>query len=191
MSGYYEPHPRLHFERPIVLAGQIGCGAAAVAWQIAAQTGLRYVSIDRLIEHEAGRELARLAVEEGLASVVARTDAVLARVVGEAPFGLIVIDHAWPSRAARDTLRDRALFVHLHRSPDHLARQFEAELRRGGDWILRALDPAAEEATGLPALCAHRETLLREAEVVLEGGELHAHALAQLLLESLERLVEA
>ena len=133
LSDYYDPHPRLRLERPIVLAGDIGCGAAAVAWQIAAQTGIGFVSIDRLIEHEAGCELARLAVEEGSARLVARTDAVLDRVANETPFGIVVIDRAWPSLVVRDTLRRRTLFARLARSYEHLARHFAAALRRAGD----------------------------------------------------------
>lgn len=191
MSDYYEPHPRVRFERPIVLAGQIGCGAAAVAWQVAAQTGIRFVSVDRLIEHDAGRELARLAVEEGMARLIARTDAVLERVATEAPFGLIVVDRAWPSMAVQETLRRKTLFLHLQRPYDHLARHFDEELRRAGDWILRDPLPSTGATAGLREICAHREALLREAEIVVEGGELHAQPLAQLLLESLERLVEA
>lgn len=191
MNDYYDPHPRIRFERPIVLAGPIGCGAGAVAWQIAAQTGIRFVSIDRLIEHDAGRELARLAVEEGMGRLIARTDAMLERVANETPFGLVVIDRAWPSRAVRDTLRRRTLFLHLQRPEEYLARHFDEELRRAGDWILRDFVAASGAPVGLRELCAHREELLREAEIVFAGGELHAQPLAQLLLESLERLVEA
>ena len=191
MSDYYDPTPRIRLERPIVLAGQIGCGAAAVAWQIAAQTGLSFVSIDRLIEHEAGRELARLAVEEGITSLLARTDAVFERVAREMPFGLVVLDRSWPSASVRDTLRSRTCFVHLRRPEAYLARQFDEELRRAGDWILRTPVPASGDPADLPALLAHREALLREAEIVFEADELHPHSLAQGLLETLDGLAGA
>lgn len=191
MSDYYDPHPRLRLSRPVVLAGDVGCGAAAVAWQIAAQTGIGFVSIDRLIEHEAGCALARLAVEEGMARLVARTDAVLERVADETPFGLVVIDRAWPSLAVRDTLRRRTLFARLERPYEHLVRNFDEELRRAGDWILRDLTPSNGEPIGLRDVCAHRAMLLREAELVFEGGDLHVHRIAQQLLESLEQLVDA
>lgn len=191
MSDYYDPHPRLRLSRPVVLAGDVGCGAAAVAWQIAAQTGIGFVSIDRLIEHEAGCELARLAVEEGTTRLVARTDAVLNRVANETPFGIVVIDRAWPSQAVRDTLRRRTLFAHLARPYDHLLRHFDEELRRAGDWILRGLVPSNDGPVGLREVCAHRATLLREAELVFEAGDLHVHRIAEQLLESLEQLVDA
>lgn len=191
MSDYYDPHPRLRLSRPVVLAGDFGCGSAAVAWQIAAQTGIGFRSIDRLIEHDAGCALARLAVEEGTARLVARTDALLERVVDETPFGIVVIDRTWPSLAVRDVLRRRTLFARLDRPYAHLARHFDEELRRAGDWILRDLSSASGEPVGLREVRAHRAMLLREAELVFEAGDLHVHRIAEQLLEAFEQLVEA
>ena len=191
MSDYYDPYPRLRLSRSIVLAGDVGCGAAAVAWQISAQSGIGFRSIDRLIEHEAGCALARLAVEEGTARLVARTDAMVERVANETPFGIVVIDRTWPSLAVRDVLRRRTLFARLARPYEHLVRNFDEELRRAGDWILRDLVSANGEPVGLREICAHRAALLREAELVFEGGDLHVHRIAQQLLEALEQLVDA
>ena len=64
-----------------VRAGQLGCGAAAVGRNLAAQTGLAFAEIDRLIEYEAGgRSLARIAVEDGIGRLAAWADASLERL---------------------------------------------------------------------------------------------------------------
>lgn len=190
MSDYYDPHPRIRLEKPIVLAGQIGCAAPAVGRNIAAQTGISFTEIDRLIEHEAGRSLARIAVEDSIDRLAAWADSTLFRIAGETPFGLIILDRAWPSMATRDTLRRRTHFVYLQRSIDFLRQAFAEELQRTGDWILRGRPGSAGDEIGLPELHARREPILCDAEIVLEAGDLHAHRIASMLLESLEQIVD-
>jgi shikimate kinase len=190
MSDYYEPHARIRLQKPIVLAGKIGCTAAAIARSLAGQTGLPFTEVDRLIEHEAGRSLARIAAEDGAERLTAWADSALSRIAGDAPFGLIVLDRAWPSIAARGTLRDRTHLVYVHRSREFLQDRLAAEVERAGDWILAEPRETAVTETGEAGVHARREPILSSAETVLEAGDLHAHRVAEMLLESLERIVE-
>jgi len=188
MTDYYDPHPRIRLDKPIVLAGQIGCTAAAVGRSIAGQTGLPFTEVDRLIEHEAGCNLARIAVEGGVDRLAAWADSMLFRITTETPFGLIILDCAWPSMAARGLLRDRTHFVHLHRSPAFLRHRFATEIQRTGDWILEELADFAGAETGEVDLRGRRDTILCAADTVLEAGDLHR--VAEMLMESLERIIE-
>jgi shikimate kinase len=191
MSDYYEPYPRLRLSRAVVLAGQIGCGAAAIGRNVASRTGLPFSEVDRLIEHEAGSSLARLVVEEGPEGLAGRAEAVLARLAGRSPRGLIVVDRAWLPLTARDLLRRRTHFVFIRRPADYLFERLDQELRRSGDWILGGLEVPIRDAVDLKPLLDRRDPLLRESRIVLDGGSGHVHRVAEVLLDSLERICGA
>jgi shikimate kinase len=191
MSDYYEPYPRLRLPKAVVLAGQIGCGAAAIGRNVASRTGLPFSEVDRLIEHEAGSSLARLVVEEGHEGLAGRAEAVLDRLTGRSPRGLIVVDRAWLPLSAREILRRRTRFVFIRRPADYLLERLDQELRRSGDWILGGLQAPIRDVVDLKPLLDRRELLLRESRIVLDGGSGHANRVAEVLLDSLERICGA
>lgn len=190
MSDYYEPHARLRLGKTVVLGGQIGCGAAAIGRNVAARIGLSFSEVDRLIEHDAGMSLAKLAFEDGPGRIGLRAESVLARLVQRPPYGIVVLDRAWPPPTAREILARQALFVQIHRPADYLARRWEAELERSGDWVLggASLELPIRDARDLEPFFARRETLLRESQIVVEAGDQHANRVADLLLESFEQI---
>jgi len=168
-SDYYDPHPRVTIDKPIVLAGQIGSGAPAIGRGVAARTGLRFSEIDRMVEHGAGCSLAALAASEGIAIVEERADGALRRVVARPPFGLIVLEHAWPAGCG-DVLREHAHLVNIDRPLEYLSARAESA-------------PAWSSSD--------REALLSLAHTVLDAGMQHVHSVVSLLLESLERIAGA
>ena len=190
MSDYYEPHARLRLGKTVVLGGQIGCGAAAIGRNVAARIGLSFSEVDRLIEHEAGMSLAKLAFEDGFDRIGLRAESALARLVGRPPHGLVVLDRAWPPATAREILAREALFVRIDRPEDYLARRWAVKLERSGDWVLggTSLRLPIEDARDLQPFFEGREPLLREAQIVLEAGDQHANRVADLLLESFEQI---
>lgn len=190
MSDYYEPHARLRLGKTVVLGGQIGCGAAAIGRNVAARIGLSFSEVDRLLEHEAGMSLAKLAFEDGPDRIGLRAESVLARLVQRPPHGIVVLDRAWPPPSAQEILSRQALFVRIDRPADYLARRWAVELERSGDWLLggASLRLPIQDAGDLQPFFAQREVLLREAQIVLEAGDQHANRVADLLLESFEQI---
>ena len=189
MSDYYEPHSRFRLARHVVLAGQIGSGTPVIGRNVSSQTGLPFLEVDRLIEHESGRSLDRLAVEQGGASLARDAGSVLERLSRQTPFGLIVLDRVWPAASARELLCSRMDFVHVRRPTAWLLERLPEEVRRAGDWILEG---AATPKSADHALLVHlerREPLLREAGIVLEAGFMHANQVADVLIDSLEQLL--
>jgi len=190
MSDYYEPHARLRLGKTVVLGGQIGCGAAAIGRNVSGRIGLSFSEVDRLIEHEAGMSLAKLAFEDGPDRIGLRAESVLARLVQRPPHGIVVLDRAWPGPSAREILSHQALFVRIDRPAEYLAGRWAVELERSGDWLLgeTSLRLPIQDARDLEPFFARRETLLCEAQIVLEAGDRHANRVADLLLESFEQI---
>jgi len=190
MSDYYDPHARLRLGKAVVLGGQIGCGAAAIGRSVSARLGLAFSEVDRLIEHDAGMSLAKLAFEDGPERIGLRAESVLARLVQRPPHGIVVLDRAWPPPTAREILTRQAIFVQIHRPEDYLARRWAAELERAGDWVLggSSLRLPIQDVRDLQPFFAQREPLLRESQIVLAAGDQHANRVADLLLESFEQI---
>jgi len=192
VSGdYYDPYPRWRIRKTAIVAGQLGCGAPAVARHVAARTGLPFVEIDRLVEHEAGRSLARIAFEEGRDGVEQRAESILGRIVGQSPYGLVALDHAWVPTTVRKLLMHRTYFMHLKRSHEYLATRIGRELHRAGDWMLDGKTLPPTETADLPPLHGRRAPLLADARIVLDAGDRHIHDVAEILLDSLEHVADA
>jgi XRE family aerobic/anaerobic benzoate catabolism transcriptional regulator len=186
MADYYEPYPRWRISRAVVVAGQLGCGAAAIARNVAARTGLPFVDLDRSIEHEAGRSLARIAFDEGREGVARRAESILDEVVGRSPRGLVALGRAWPPPSAGWMLMKRSYFIHIDRTYDYIAKRIQREFVRAGDWLFDGMPLPSGEPDGLRPLFAERDALLANAGIVLDAGDQHVHDVAEVLLDSLE-----
>ena len=52
--GYYDHYPQVEISKPICLIGFMGSEVHSVAYFISSMTGLPYVELDKLVEHEVG-----------------------------------------------------------------------------------------------------------------------------------------
>ena len=91
MSGYYDYTPLVQLDRPVVLSGYLTEFTRAVTYRATALLGLPYHDIERLIEHEAGQDIAKLVFEGGEASYRQVESSCLQRVLRERPSGLIAL----------------------------------------------------------------------------------------------------
>ena len=91
MSGYYDYTPLVQLDRPVVLTSYLTEFTRAVAHRAAALLGLPYHDIERLIEHEAGQDIAKLVFDGGEASYRRHESLCLQRVLRERPSGLIAL----------------------------------------------------------------------------------------------------
>lgn len=195
MSDYYDPYPLLRLTRPVVLAGQMGCGARRVGRSLTARTGLPFAEVDRSIEHEAGRSLARIAAEQGPAHIERWALSVLERLSTQRPFGLIVLDEAWPAGASLEDVFQKMDLIHLQRSPSFLRERFARQHQSMSGWIIEGELPSTETHAELEALftrlSSRREPLLGQARIVLDCGAQHEHRMAEILIDSLASIVDA
>lgn len=98
MDGYYDYSPLVLLQRPLVLTSPLREFTRAVAYRTASLLGLPFHDIDRLIEHQVGREIEQLVLEEG-ESAYRRTEAdCLAKVLQQRPYGVVALadqDGTW------------------------------------------------------------------------------------------------
>jgi shikimate kinase len=90
-DDYYSPHAKASLERPIALTGFFGAGVEGVAHALAARTGLPWHSVDRTIEHTAGKSVAKLVLSEGEGRYLALERQALARVLADRPYGIVAL----------------------------------------------------------------------------------------------------
>ena len=192
VSDYYEPYARLVLSRPLVIGGQFGCGTRLIARSLCASTGLPFVDVDRKIEHEAGRSLARIAHEEGLGRVEEWSTLLLERVVSQRPCAVIVFDHAWPSDEIASLFGEKCDFIHVERDVVSLVQRASKDLSGTASWLAaEGLSDASKSDDwtldrAIEAIFARRAALLQTAGTLIAAEGLHAHEVAQLLRESLE-----
>lgn len=196
MSDYYEPHPRLVLERPVLLAGQVGSGVSAMARHVCGRTGLSLTEVDRFLEHREGRSLARLATEWGADRLAEETADALDSLVAKRPAGLLVLGNAWPalSKKRRAQLMETVHGVYIARPEAFLRARVQREVARVGDWIVQGwdgwpnTDAETEEARRFFSI---RKPLLLAAQSLVEAGEQHENEVAEVLLASLESVFQA
>jgi len=191
-DDYYEPHACLALMRPVVLGGQVGCGARLIGRSLSARTGLPFVEVDRQVEHEAGVSLAKLAAEQGVGQVAARARSVLEAVAIRRPWSIVVLDRAWPTSEVRPLFRRRLDFVHVRRPAGYLRGRMRQELWRsagGNGCAVLSVEGRSEEE--VDACSTARDSLLNEAKVLVEAGEQHEHRVGEILLGALETITHA
>ena len=190
-ADYYDPSPRLRLAQPIVVAGQIGCGAPLVGRGVAARTGIRFAEVDRGIEHQAGRSLARIAHEEGVDAINARAERVITPLIERAPFGIIVLDKAWLPLSCSPVLKQATHLVHIDRPVQLLAERLPREVARSGTWLLRGAAPPDDEPGALEPILRERAPLLNAAHTLLRAEYEGESRIATLLLDSLTAISDA
>ncbi len=172
-------------DRPVVVAGAPGVGLSGIASAVGSLSGWPLVELDRRVEHDAGRSVAHIVLDEGAAMLAARCRAHLARALRERPPGIVavraaVLDHA----DTRRELAARARLVLLEAPVDVLV--FGLALLRarspgsvpdfvgGGPLAPAELAAHAAVVDGLQGLAELRVTVdgrspLRAARAVLAG----------------------
>ena len=63
--GYYDPYPLIYLDQPLCLIGFMGSDVHSVAYFLSSLSGVPFVELDKLVEHEVGMSLAQLYLEEG------------------------------------------------------------------------------------------------------------------------------
>ncbi len=190
-SDYYDPSPRITVSRPIVIGGQLGCGARLIGRALCARTGLAFADVDRLIEHEAGASLARLAGEKGIVRIGTLASETLERVVGQRPWGVIVLDQAWPTIEVTALLESQSHFIHVQRDAAFLFETLSRRAHVRDRWLMAHQGEEVLEVGDLAQLDAQRMPLLRAAHIHLDAGREHELKVAGLLVDSLSSVAEA
>lgn len=91
MDGYYDYHPLHALDRPLVIAGYLADETRVVGFRLAALTGLPVNSLDRLVEHRAGKSVWDLIWNDGEPAYRRLESELLARSLRERPHGILAL----------------------------------------------------------------------------------------------------
>lgn len=91
MNDYYDYSPQVELSGPIVVSGYLADFTRSVTYRAASLLGLAFHDIDRLVEHEAARDVGRLVLEEGESAYRELESESLKRALRERPPGLIAL----------------------------------------------------------------------------------------------------
>ena len=124
MDDYYSYRPLLRLPRPIALCGLPGVDVAQTARVLTMLTGLPLLSVDRRVEHLAGKAVELVQYREGVEARLGHERRVLAEALQAAPPPVIALSDV--------TLTDGELRRRVHAACDvwHLELDVEAALAR-------------------------------------------------------------
>ena len=188
MDDYYSPHPRLLITEPLVLAGHVGAGTAAVARAIAARTGLPFCEADRMAENAAGCSLSQLLASQGVGALSRYGSDALERALDRRPCAVVALPHTALSIAVQERIRDEARLVYLRRPTPVLLDRIRSQLEKSPASLFQFSLGAPSSVDELAPFLEPREEILRCADTVVEAGDRHPHEIASELLGALDRI---
>ncbi len=88
-AGYYDYAPLVQVDRHVTLISFLTSETRAIAYRVAALSGLRFVDLDRLIEHRSGSEISTLVQHEGESGLRQWERDILREALADSPPGVI------------------------------------------------------------------------------------------------------
>jgi shikimate kinase len=162
-------------DRPLVLVGLPGSGKSTVGPLVAEALGVPFVDLDRVIEAEAGKSVARIFEEEGEGAFRAMEARLGAGVLAGPPCVLAPGGGYFLDADLRRRTLASSLVVYLATAPAEAARRLGSSQDRP---LLRGYVPALR----LRLLLEQREPLYREAQqLVTTDGRTPSEVAAELV----------
>ncbi len=190
-EDYYDPQPRIVFDRPLVLVGHPAAGVEQIGRAMSGRTGLTFSHVERSAEASAGAARSRLLVESGLATLRAFERRALERAVRRRPCGIVVMESALlENLEIAFWLEARTRAVYVRRGLDHLLSRIEVRLQNAPGSLPEFLLGVPRESEALREYLRPREAGLAALSTVFEAGDQHPTRVAAQLLASLDQLLE-
>jgi shikimate kinase len=166
----------------LILVGPMGAGKSTIGRRLAKRLGLRFVDLDREIEHRSGARIPLIFEHEGESGFREREHAALATVLGGAESLLLATGGGAVLRPDnRELLRAGGFVVWLRTRVDE-------QLKRLRDDGSRPLLAAPDREQRLLAMAELRDPLYREAcDLIFESNQPHVGSAAERLARVLER----
>ena len=132
-SSYYEYHPTLQLERPVVLGGMPGTPYREVGHYLTSLTGLSLVDLDRWLEHQVGESLWDFMQSEGEHVLRQKEFEYLDRALVAEPCGLLIVSEGALAQAAnRRRIGESASLVYLSSAPSSAYWQVRQQISERG-----------------------------------------------------------
>ena len=181
--GYYDPYPQVRLAKPICLVGFMGSETHSVGYFVSSMTGLPYVELDKLIEHEVGMSLAQLYLEDGERRWRRLEALHLSRVLKQTPPRLICLgDGSLLNRESQKLCLSSAKLVYIRRPRTALLSNIQrgrVETPGRYPYWSQRIPRSIED---LDALLRTREPTYELAHTLIDAGELTSLEVARRLM---------
>ena len=132
-SSYYDYHPTLQLERPVVLGGMPGTPYREVGHYLTSLTGLPLLDLDRWLEHQVGESLWDFVQSEGEHVLRQKEFEYLDRALLAKPCGLLVVGEGTLAQADnRRRIGESASLVYLSSAPSAAYWQVRQQISERG-----------------------------------------------------------
>ena len=184
--GYYDPYPLVYLDRPLCLIGFMGSDVHSVAYFLSTLSGVPFVELDKLVEHDVGMSLAQLYLEEGEERWRRLESKYFARALKMKPARIICLgDGALLNEESALLCERHADLVYLRRPQQTL---YERVIQRRKEspqrfplWVRQPPETIHE----LLPLLAEREPSYERADLLVDAGEMGGLETAQRLARRL------
>lgn len=185
--AYYDPYPLVNLDKPLCLVGFMGCDIHSIGYFIASLTGLPFVEVDKLIEHEVGMSLAQLYLERGEEEWRRLEDYFLRKTLDMKPARLICLgDGALINPQNQSICLQNADLIYIRRPQRSLLERIQKGRRelpqRFPLWVNRAPHSFAE----LKPLLDERVPTYESAHTLVDIGDLSALEASQRIIKRLK-----
>ena len=132
-SSYYDYHPTLQLERPVVLGGMPGTPYREVGHYLTSLTGIPLLDLDRWLEHQVGESLWDFVQSEGEHVLRQKEFEYLDRALLAEPCGLLVVGEGTLAQADnRRRIGESASLVYLSSAPSAAYWQVRQQISERG-----------------------------------------------------------
>jgi len=132
-SSYYDYHPTLQLERPVVLGGMPGTPYREVGHYLTSLTGLPLLDLDRWLEHQVGESLWDFVQSEGEHVLRQKEFEYLDRALLAEPCGLVIVGEGTLAQADnRRRIGESASLVYLSSAPSAAYWQVRQQISERG-----------------------------------------------------------
>ncbi len=170
--------------RAIVLIGMMGSGKSSIGRRLARTLGMPFTDADEAIEEAAGCAIPEIFATHGEEFFRNREEAVIARIIDDAPLVLATGGGAFISDQTRQLLLDKAVVIWLRADIDTLVERVG---RKDNRPLLRGKD--AKQV--LEELSAKRNPYYAKAHLVVESHQAPHDRTVQGLIQNLEAHLQA
>ena len=181
--GYYDPYPQVILGKPVCLIGFMGSEVHHITYFLSSMTGIPFIELDKLIEHDVGMSLAQLYLEEGETRWRAREEVHLKRALDTSPPRLICLgDGALIAAENRRLCLQKADVLYVRRPREVLLENIQRGRREVPGRFPYWSTHAPQGIEDLTELLRRRESTYEAAPHMIDAGELTALEIAQKLI---------
>jgi len=187
VQGYYDNHPSFIPEKPIALIGLPGAEVPRIARAITMTTGLPLIELERWIEHESGKSIPQVVLEDGGNGIHEIQSKLLRRALRSKPQSVIALGHRAMERAEdRQLILDLSTCFYVRRTIFELFQVLRHEVEEYPARYAEFIMGPPESVQDLKSMYDEREAELLNATVILDTAGKSCAALGAEILEEVK-----